>query len=530
MLTEIAAPLAIAILTIWSIRAQIRSRQHANNALRLGCKPPPKYPIEGSNPLGVAVLREFYKADKVSEVEEVTRRQLNRLSEKHGREVTTFKINMLGDETIVTADEDNIHAVLVSQFGDFELGPYRCEGFRPLLGEGIFATDGPKWAHSRAMLKPQFTRTQMSDLALEERHITHLMQSLPVDSDGWTSHPDFRALFHHYTLDSAMEMLLGVTPETKGFSHGMNGEVDWERLTHCVDLSLSMIATRLLLGPLYWVYDTREFRRCRDEVFGFVDRCVTSALEVVKEKGGEREGQEEESSRYILLHALAKETQDPIELREQMLNVLLAGRDTTAAFLSYLVLLLARHPRVYAKLREEVLSKFGTSTSTTLKHQEITFYTLRSCTYLQQTLSETARLYPLVPATKRNAAVNTTLPRGGGPDGLSPIYIRKGQDIVYDTHTLHRSKRIWGDDAEEFVPERWEGWKVGREYIPFSAGPRICVGQQLALTKAAYFAVRLVQRFDRLEDLNKDKKIRCKVSLGNSPADPVALRLREARD
>ncbi|KAL4883336.1 cytochrome P450 [Aspergillus karnatakaensis] len=537
MLTTLLTPwtITLSLLTLYLLRRHLRNRQHTTAAARLHCKPPPTYPISTPNPLGLAVLYEFYKADQVSEVEEVTRRQLNQLSSKHGRDVTTFKINMLGDETVVTADEENIHAVLVSQFSDFELGPYRCEGFRPLLGEGIFATDGPKWAHSRAMLKPQFTRTQMSDLALEERHIDRLMAALPADKDGdgWTSHADFRTLFHHYTLDSAMEMLLGVTSETKGFDTGMSGEMDWERLTHCVDLSLSMIATRLLLGPLYWVYDTREFRECRGEVFGFVDRCVTSALEAQaqeKEKDEKEVGgaEEEEKSRYILLHALAKETQDPIELREQMLNVLLAGRDTTAAFLSYLVILLARHPRVYAKLRAEVLAKFGSSISST--KTEISFYSLRSCTYLQHTLSETARLYPLVPATKRQASVNTTLPRGGGPDGRSPIYLRKGQDVVYDTHTLHRSKRIWGDNAEEFYPERWEGWKVGREYIPFSAGPRICVGQQLALTKAAYFAVRLVQRFDRMEDLNAENRIRCKVALGNSPADAVALRLREARD
>ncbi|KAL4941780.1 hypothetical protein BDV06DRAFT_235808 [Aspergillus oleicola] len=525
MLADYLTPwtVSLILLTLWAIRTFAHTLRYARKARGLSCKSPPSY-NPYFNPLGLSVLYEFYKANQAGDVEEVTRRQLAYLTKKHNRDVTTFKINMLGGETIVTADEDNIHAVLVSQFNDFVLGPYRREGFRPLLGEGIFATDGAKWAHSRAMLKPQFTRDQMSNLALEERHINHLFDSLPeAKEDGWTSHPDFRALFHHYTMDSAVEMLLGVSSETAGFSTGMTGELDWERLTHCVDFSLSAIATRLLLGPLYWVYDSKEFKECREEVLSFVDRCVTSALDLIKEN---KEEDNEEKSRYILLHALAKETQDPTELREQMLNVLLAGRDTTAAFLGYLVLMLARHPRVYSKLRAEVLDKFGTRSNT---KGEITFYTLRSAPYLQYCLNETARLYPLVPATKRFAAKDTTLPRGGGPDGLSPIYVKKGQDIVYDTHTLHRAKRIWGDSAEEYVPERWEGWKVGREYIPFSSGPRICVGQQLALTKASYFAVRLVQRFDRLEGLNGGERIRCKVSLGNSPADAVELRLHEAR-
>ncbi|KAL4954541.1 putative cytochrome P450 family protein [Aspergillus filifer] len=526
MLANFLSPwvVSVALLALWAVRSLAIRLHHARKSRSLGCKAPPSY-NPYFNILGTSVLYEFYKADRASDVEEVTRRQLASLSKKHNRDVTTFKINMLGGETIVTADEDNIHAVLVSQFGDFVLGPYRCEGFKPLLGEGIFATDGPKWAHSRAMLKPQFTRDQMSNLALEEKHVNHIFDSLaPAGEDGWTSHPDFKALFHHYTMDSAMEMLLGVSSETAGFSTGMTGELDWERLTHCVDFSLSAIATRLLLGPLYWVYDTSEFKDCRGEVLSFVDRCVTSALDLVKDN---KYHVNKENSRYILLHALAKETQDPTELREQMLNVLLAGRDTTAAFLGYLILMLSRHPRVYAKLRTEVLEKFGTRSR---PKAEITFYTLRSLPYLQYCLNETARLYPLVPATKRFAAKDTTLPRGGGADGKSPIYVRKGQDVVYDTHTLHRAKRIWGHDAEGYVPERWEGWKVGREYIPFSAGPRICVGQQLALMKAGYFAVRLVQRFDKLEDVNVGRRIRCKVSLGNSPADPVELRLHEARD
>ncbi|KAL2850214.1 cytochrome P450 [Aspergillus pseudoustus] len=548
------AYLSIAGLAIWLVRLQLNSRRDARKAQQLGCKETPSYP-DGLNAFGLPILYEFYKADQACEVEQVTIRQLEHLSKKLGREVATYRISVLGSENIVTADEENIHAVLVSQFNDFTLGPYRCGGFRPLLGEGIFAADGAKWAHSRALLKPQFTRSQMNDLDLEDRHISHLLDSIPSpDKDGWTSHPDFRALFHHYTLDSAMEMLLGVTPGTTGFSTGMADEVDWERLTECVDLSLSMIATRLLLGPFYWIYSTPAFRRCRDEVFAFVDRCVTSALEVAKTKNELQEKPStapETPSRYVLLDALAEHTSDPIELREQMLNVLLAGRDTTAAFLSYLVILLARHPRVYAKLRAEVLAKFGDGAATTAGAEKeaggegegggrdtttpITFDSLRACTYLQHVLHETARLYPLVPATKRFAARDTTLPRGGGPDGLSPIFVTAGTEVMYHTHALHRSVRIWGADAHDYVPERWTGRKLsGRcEYIPFSAGPRVCMGQQLALMKAGYFAVRFVQRFEGVDDVNATAfggRIRCQVALGNSPADPVKLRLRIAKN
>jgi len=64
---------------------------------------------------------------------------------------------------------------------------------------------------------------------------------------------------------------------------------------------------------------------------------------------------------------------------------------------------------------------------------------------------------------------------------------------------VQRHKALWGEDAETFVPERWEGRKPGFEYLPFNGGPRICLGQQFALTEAGYIVVRLLQRFDGID-------------------------------
>lgn len=68
---------------------------------------------------------------------------------------------------------------------------------------------------------------------------------------------------------------------------------------------------------------------------------------------------------------------------------------------------------------------------------------------------------------------------------------------------MHRRKDIYGADAEEFRPERWvpeEGLRPGWGYLPFNGGPRICVGQQFAITEASYTIVRLVQEFSAIED------------------------------
>ena len=117
----------------------------------------------------------------------------------------------------------------------------------------------------------------------------------------------------------------------------------------------------------------------------------------------------------------------------------------------------------------------------------------------QLTLIKALRLYPAIPVNARFANKNTTIPVGGGPDGKSPVFIPKGGAVVYSTIAMHRDKRLYGEDAEEYRPERWETLRVGWGYLPFNGGPRICVGQQFALTEAGYTIVRLLQHFEKIE-------------------------------
>ena len=94
------------------------------------------------------------------------------------------------------------------------------------------------------------------------------------------------------------------------------------------------------------------------------------------------------------------------------------------------------------------------------------------------------------------ASKRTTLPRGGGPDQQSPIVIEKGQLIIYSVYSTHRRTEAYGDDAEEFSPERWETLKLGAwDYLPFNGGPRICLGQQYALIEASYATIKLLQKY-----------------------------------
>lgn len=148
----------------------------------------------------------------------------------------------------------------------------------------------------------------------------------------------------------------------------------------------------------------------------------------------------------------------------------------------------------------------------------------------QNTMSETLRLYPSVPFNVRLALKDTTLPRGGGPDGTSPIGILKDTPIGYSTLVMQRRPDLTPPmpnpsynpslpspspsslshssapnpsnshhqlDVETFAPQRWQTWQPKPwTYIPFNGGPRICIGQQFALTEMGYTIVRLLQRYE----------------------------------
>lgn len=88
------------------------------------------------------------------------------------------------------------------------------------------------------------------------------------------------------------------------------------------------------------------------------------------------------------------------------------------------------------------------------------------------------RLHPVVPLNARMSIADTVLPRGGGPDGSSPIFIPAKTPVGWNLYAMHRREDLFGKDAEDFRPERWETLRAGWEYLPFNGGPRICIGRK----------------------------------------------------
>lgn len=379
------------------------------------------------------------------------------------------------------------------------------------------------------MLRPQFTRDQISDLSLEEVHVQNAFNVMPpVNDQGWTE-VDIQTIFFRLTLDSATELLFGESCKSQLVALD-NANNDKEFSARGTDFGTNFdrgqwyLSQRVRTPFLKFLYNGDEFKNCCKEVHRFVDQCVERALRETSKKKLDAEGNPIDGEHYVFLHAMAAETQDPLELRAQLLNVLLAGRDTTASLLSWTMMLLARHPEKFQRLRRDIIETFGDYENP----RNLTFANLKACTYLQRVMTEVLRLFPPLPMNARYATCDTSLPRGGGPDAESPVYVKKGQAVLYNAHILHRRTDIWGPDAGEFNPDRWENRKGGWEYLPFNGGPRICIGQQFALTEAGYVLARLLQRFDGLEELNPSDKVSWGLTLVSQPGESVKVRLHEA--
>lgn len=548
---------AIISFILYKIIASIVvTRRHAAIARQLNCQPAPNMKLSPFDFAGLQHILNIMKADKQGRIPQYLQDRFGATGAKHGRVVSTVSSNLMGSNAHFTIEPKNIQAVLATQFKDFGLGKKRNANFSTLLGHGIvrdlsvagtvsfrpladlgqFSTDGKEWEHARALLRPQFARDQVSNLDLEEEHIQNMMRVIPLGKDGWTDVTDLKPLFFRLTIDSATEFLFGESVDSQltvlpdYISSRPPMVVNEQDFAISFDKAQSTIAVAARLGDAYWLVFDKTFREHCRICHTFIDHYVQIALS--KEKAS-NEKTLSGKQKYVFLDALAESTRNPIELRSHMLSILLAGRDTTASLLSYVFMLFTEHPQVYAKLRNIVLEEFGTYRN----HKNITFSNLKGCNYLQWILNETLRLFPVVPVDGRRALKDTTIPSGGGPDGTAPVYVRKGEQVDYCVYVMQRRKDLWGADADDFRPERWDGRKSGWEFLPFNGGPRICIGQQFALTEAGYVIVRLVQRFEKIESVGNTWEspskggygyVRHALSLTGCPRDGVKVRMKEA--
>jgi cytochrome P450 len=353
------------IVTRWIINLI----HHHQQSKALNCKSPR---LGSSGFLG---LPAFYRLTKA--VRE--KRWIDYLTDEYATHGTTYQQKFLSKDLITTIEPENIKAILATQFKDFCLGT-RHQQFYPLMGDGIFTLDGAGWSHARGLLRPQFTRDQVADLSMLDDHISHLINLIPKDRTSF----DIQRLFFLLTLDSATHFLFGESvgcmlppSQTTGvLERSAVGSA--QGFADAFGTAQDYLAARSRAQGLYWLVNPKEFKEANAKVHEVVDHYVNVALE-------SKRNPEKSDGRYIFLQALAADTDDPKMLRDNMLNILLAGRDTTASLLSSTFFYLSRHQDVWNRLRREIVELFGDAKN---PRAEMSQAKLKDIPYLRYVLNE----------------------------------------------------------------------------------------------------------------------------------------------
>ncbi|KAK7743683.1 hypothetical protein SLS62_010515 [Diatrype stigma] len=455
---------------------------------------------------------------------------------------------VLGRRVILTANPENIKAILATQFDDFGKGALFHREWSEFLGDSIFTTDGHKWHASRHLIRSMFIKERISDLHCFESHLETLFRAIAnggaldgenqeVDVEAGNGRPvEISDLFFRYTLDVATDFLLGkdvqsLTTLRQPFADAFN---EVQRVQNILSRA----------GALRPLVSRRSFRAGLRTVNEFLNTYIDQTLRLGPEELASKTKSDVQG--YTFLHELASFTRDRKVIRDQLIAVLLAGRDTTAATLSWAFYELGRHPEVVRRLRAEVLDQVG-------PNRPPTYRDIKDMKYLQNVMNETLRLYPAVPFNVRLALRDTLLPTGGGPNGDQPVPVLKDTSIAYSTIAMQRRADLYPSSSaplsdekaaaagaaatmsgpDDFDPGRWYHWQPKPwQYVPFNGGPRICIGQQFALTEMGYVLTRMMQKFERVESFMHEvdgghPTLKAEIVL--QPGDGVKVALWEAR-
>ncbi|CAA7269185.1 unnamed protein product [Cyclocybe aegerita] len=422
---------------------------------------------------------------------------IRKWAEEYGH---TFQMPLLTSNLVATDEPDHIKAILATQFDGFDKGPTFRDQMNSLLGVGVFNADGDMWKFHRSMTRPFFTRERISDFEIYDRNADASLKLAKTRlAEGYSI--DFQDLVSRFTLDSATEFLFGYNVDS--LSAGIPYPPAHAELTPASfhEHSSTVFTTAFTKAQVIAAKRTGQgpdwplFEKLQDTIHPLrkiMDRYTEPVIrEGVEKKVAEKgEKMEEEST---LLEHLLKHTQDQQILKDELVNLLVAGRDTTMCLLTFSAYMLAEHPNIERRLRQEIYEKIGPNGLPTYDN-------MRELKFVRAFLNEVLRLYPPVPANVRTTTREVVLP--AKRPGQQAFYIPAGTSTIYTVINTHRRPDLWGPDAHKFDPDRFLDERVHKYltpnpfiFCPFNAGPRICLGQQFAYHEATFYLIRLLQQF-----------------------------------
>lgn len=417
-----------------------------------------------------------------------------------------------------------------------------AEILEPIMGKGLIPADPKTWSVRRRQIVPAFHKAWLE-------HMVGLF--------GYCNKPLITSLEKCVANDGKVEMeekFCSVALDIIGkcvFNYEFGSVKNESPVIKAVYSALVEAEHRSMTPAPYWdlpfanelVPRLRKFNSdlkiLNDVLNDLINRAKsTRQVEDIEELEKRNYAEVKDPSLLRFLVDLRGADIDNKQLRDDLMTMLIAGHETTAAVLTWALFELVRNPECLQKAREEIDEVVGDRTPT--------LDDIKQLKYLRLVVAETLRLYPEPPLLIRRNREEDILPQGGGREAT----VIRGMDLFISLYNIHHDEKFW-PNANQFDPSRWTRpyknedvpeWKgynpklwEGRlypsensadfAYLPFGGGARKCVGDDFALLEATVTLAMVLRRFDF--EFDKDKIINDTIGYEDSPVDlehPVGMR------
>ncbi|XP_052169922.1 cytochrome P450 94A2-like [Diospyros lotus] len=391
----------------------------------------------------------------------------------------------LGRRQVFTADAANVQHILKTHFFNYQKGSFSQSILFDFLGDGIFNADGETWKFQRQVASHEFNTKSLRkfvetvvDAELSDRLIP-ILSAAAANGDVL----DLQDILQRFAFDNICKIAFGYDPAY------LLPSLPEAKFAKAFESAVKISSERFqAIHPVVWkikrfldVGSEKQLRVAVEEVRRF-------AMEVTGEKKEEQREKSSIESPDLLSRFLSSGHSDETFVADIVISFILAGRDTTSAALIWFFWLVAKYPEVETEILREINDK-----------SEATIYEeVKDMAYTQAALSESMRLYPPVPVDGKTAVTDDVLPDG--------TVVKKGMSVTYHPYAMGRSEKLWGKDWAEFRPERWlqKAGPAGKwsyvprdpyEYTVFQAGPRVCLGKEMAYLQMKRVAAGVLRRF-----------------------------------
>jgi len=406
-----------------------------------------------------------------------------------------YKVRFLGRDLIYVSDPDIIQAVLLTHEDKFPKGPVEMRMLRSVTGRGLFTTEGPEWRRQRRAASGAFRQNSLNAL-------------IPVMNDA--AEKSVARLSKGPAIVDVHQEMIAATFQIihSTMLSGGEGIIDEVRAARAIEIILDTVGKPDpldLMGappgmPRPW---GRKARRAVRQIQNDA-QLVIDHRRKKSELGDDLLG--------LMLAAKDPKTGESLsnlQIRDNLLTFIAAGHETTALALTWSLYLLGHHPDWQNAVREEVGRVCG--------NKAITADDLKKLKLTKQVINEAMRLYPPAPAIDRVAKTDIQ---------IHGVDIKKGDFIIIGIMPLHRHKLLW-KDPDTFDPTRFDGKNVKAmhrfAFIPFSGGPRVCIGLRFAMMEASIILASLVRAYNFSPENDKPIRLVSRITLRPEGGMPMKI-------